>query len=465
MGDGKISKAVTSARATDGVRLPPAESAAMRFPTLGQMAVTMTLVAATTGLSIRWPALMGPGMMATAFIIFSINALWRLMLLPLSRQRLVSSTAPDDWPRYTILAALHDEAAVTSQLIGRLAAINYPEDKLEGFLVLEAHDRATIEAALDTPRPHWLKLVIVPPGSPQTKPRALNAALARSTGELLTVYDAEDHPHPDQLREAATRFSVSSPRLACLQAPLRVRQRSAEKAGFLDRQFAIEYAALFEVTLPAMARLGMPFPLGGTSNHFRVEALRSVGGWDAFNVTEDADLGFRLWASGWTLGVTTLPTYEPPPGALDLWLPQRTRWLKGFMQTWGVHTRRPWRLRWKGLVALMATVGVALLSAITHAPSVAWVTAAMIIAVHARITPATPIPSLAVLLIGAGAAWLSGYVGARRAGVRYTVRDMICAPAYWSLLSVAFFHAAWRLVNEPFVWDKTAHMPELNEAE
>ena len=238
-----------------------------------------------------------------------------------------------------MLAALHDEAAVTGQLIERLARIDYPADRLQGLLLLEAHDHATIAAALGARRPPWLDILLIPAGAPQTKPRALNCGLALATGDLLAVYDAEDEPHPLQLREAAARFAADAAGgLACLQAPLRIRQGPA---AFLDRQFAAEYASLFESTLPGMARLGLPFPLGGSSNHFRVDALRAVGGWDAWNVTEDADLGFRLWEDGWRAGVIRHPTIESAPGGLDNWLPQRARWLKGYMQTWGVHTR-PW---------------------------------------------------------------------------------------------------------------------------
>ena len=398
---------------------------------------------------------------------FALRHPVRVLLIVMSRGAPEVAPEPETWPRYTILAALHDEAAVTPQLIRRLAAIDYPANRLEGFLVLEAHDRATIEAALATPRPDWLKLLIAPPGAPQTKPRALNIALARATGELLTVYDAEDDPDPGQLREAAARFAADKVgHLACLQAPLRIRRRGKSGAApFLDRQFAVEYASLFEVTLPGMARMGLPFPLGGTSNHFRVEALRAVGGWDAFNVTEDADLGFRMWRHGWRLGVMSRPTHEPPPGALAQWLPQRTRWLKGFMQTWGVNTRNPWRLGLRGGIALTMTIGVALASAVAHGPSVAWVVTALITAADARLAPATPVGPMAVMALGVASAWLSGLVGARRAGVPYAISDMLSAPAYWSLLSLAFIHAVWRLATEPFAWDKTAHRPEPLEVD
>ncbi len=462
MGDGGVNISETHGKAADGVRLARSDSAARLGPTPGQAMLAAGLLAVFAALAVTRPAETAAGTVLTLQLAFVVCAIWRVLVVIMSRTPPPAAPDPEHWPRYTILAALHDEAEVTPQLIGRLAEIDYPADRLEGFLVLEAHDRETIDAAMRTPRPAWLKVLIAPPGAPRTKPRALNIALAQSTGELLTVYDAEDDPDPLQLREAAARFAADrTGRLACVQAPLRIRRRGKDGAApFLDRQFAVEYAALFEVTLPAMARMGLPFPLGGTSNHFRVEALRAVGGWDAFNVTEDADLGFRLWRHGRRLGVIARPTYEPPPGEMIHWLPQRTRWLKGFMQTWGVNTRKPWRLGLRGALALTMTIGVALVSAVAHGPSVAWVATALITAVDARITPATPLLSMSVLVLGAASAWLSGLIGARRAGVAYTATDMLSAPAYWSLLSLAFVHAAWRLAVEPFAWDKTSHTPD-----
>ncbi|MDO9589112.1 MAG: glycosyltransferase family 2 protein [Brevundimonas sp.] len=392
--------------------------------------------------------------LAAAFLTMAV---WRTALILLSARPVRLPPEPAAWPRYTVLAALYDEAEVVGQLVERLSAIDYPPDRLQGLLVLEAHDPATLAAALATPRPEWLEIMVAPPGGPATKPRALNCALARATGALLTVYDAEDEPHPLQLREAAARFVADTDgRLACLQAPLRIRAGSR----FLERQFAAEYASLFEAVLPGMARLGLPFPLGGTSNHFRVDVLRAVGGWDAWNVTEDADLGFRLWSHGWRLGVIARPTRETPPRSLDCWLPQRTRWLKGYLQTWGVHTRRPWRLGWRGAAALVMTVGAGLVSAAIHGLTLAWVAAAVLVSAMAGLPPETSLLALSVLVLGAASAWLSCAIGARRAGVPYGAADMLTAPAYWTLLSLAFAHAVWRLVRDPFGWDKTPHRPD-----
>lgn len=446
--------------------LPADESAATRGLSAFQTGLVCAVALATGAALAHRPGEALAFLIGGAAFVFVFNAFWRLLLVLCSLDRPLAPPPPDHWPRYTVVAALHDEAEVVDQLVRRLSALDYPTDRLDGFLVLEADDAATIAAATATPLPDWLTVLVIPDGRPRTKPRALNHALARAAGTLLTVYDAEDAPDPGQLKEAAARFAADrSGRLACLQAPLRIRRPAGDRRSpFLDRQFAAEYASLFETTLPGLTRLGLPFPLGGTSNHFRVDVLRAAGGWDAWNVTEDADLGFRLWRRGWRSGVLTRPTLETPPGALEAWLPQRTRWLKGYMQTWGVHTRRPWRLGWRGVFALMMTVGAGLASAAVHWASTTWMAATVLVALIAGLPPEVPLHAVVVLGLGTGTAWLSCAIGARRAGVRYGVVEMLAAPLYWSLLSLAFAHAALRLVSEPFAWDKTRHRRDPHDA-
>jgi len=443
-------------RGHDAARYGPPlmESAALRRLVPFQLILLATLAATIGSIVWLWPDQVSNWLVLAAACTFLAVAIWRVILILSSAVRRPKPPDPEDWPRYTVLAALHDEADIVGQLVERLSRIDYPSDRLQGLLVLEAHDHATIAAAKAAPRPDWLDILVTPPGRPQTKPRALNYALARASGELLTVYDAEDAPDPRQLREAAARFAADpANRLACLQAPLRIRPGR----GFIARQFAAEYASLFEAVLPGMTRLGLPFPLGGTSNHFRVDVLRGVGGWDAWNVTEDADLGFRLWSSGWRLGVLSRPTWETPPEDLSQWLPQRARWLKGYLQTLGVHSRRPWRLGAGGVLALVMTLGSGLVSAAVHGLCLAWVATSVLVPLVAGLPPETPLLALSVLMLGAASSWLSCAIGARRAGVPYGPVEMMRAPAYWALLSIAFAHAVWRLVREPFAWDKTPH--------
>ena len=437
------------------------EYAARLSPSWSQVLAIAALAAALV------PALLIDAALTLTLSVFLVQlgfiaaTIWRALLLAASATALSPCPDPEHLPRYTVLVALFQEANVVAQLVERLARIDYPADRLEGFIVLEADDHETRAAIDGLVLPSWLLVLAAPDGAPRTKPRALNIGLQRATGALLTVYDAEDDPDPLQLREAASRFAADEKAaIWALQAPLRIRTRRETNSAFLDRQFAIEYASLFEVTLPGLARLGLPFPMGGTSNHFRVAQLRAVGGWDNHNVTEDADLGFRIWRAGGKLDVITRPTHEPPPGGLDHWLPQRTRWLKGFMQTWGVHTRDPRGLGWRGNLSLIMTVGSAIASAALHALSISWLISTFLIAVAAGLRPDAPPFALSVFTTGVLAAWVTAAIGCSRAGRDYTVGDMAAAPAYWSLLSLAFVHAAWRLLWEPFVWDKTAHFAD-----
>jgi len=453
-------------RGTDAQADDDALKSARTTLTTGQTLGLTLILTGVLGATAMAP-LSGSVVLLSLQIGFMSLAAWRVFLLwnsrvqPLSETPIICAAPSCPWPRYTVVAALYQETAVLPQLIERLTDIDYPSDRLEGFLALEADDVATIKAALDLPRPDWLQVLIVPPGAPKTKPRALNYALARCSGDLITIYDAEDDPDPLQLREAATRFIHEGDSLACLQAPLRIRCRNKASASpFLDRQFAAEYAALFEVTLPAMSRLALPFPLGGTSNHFRVPVLRALGGWDAWNVTEDADLGFRIWRAGYRLGVIQRPTYEPPPGPLPLWLPQRTRWLKGYLQTLAVHTRYREGMGWRGWTALAATVGAGVASAAIHAVCAAWVfSVALTSIVAGRLPHFSPLGSI-VLVSGVIAAWLLKHRGVRQAGGSYGLADMLASLVYWCLLSLAFAHAVIRLIFEPHHWDKTPHQAE-----
>ena len=418
------------------------------------MTCVVVLIALVSVVAWSWtvdPVSVGKVLIAAGWSLFVAAALFRLAAMATSGRPYVTPGEPQDWPRYTIVAALYREADVVGQLCERLGRFDYPPDRLQGLLALEEDDIETLGAALACVKPPWLEIVIVPNGHPRTKPRALNHALGLATGDLLAVYDAEDEPDPVQLKAAARRFWAEPDRLACLQAPLRVRKRENSRTPFLDQQFAAEYAALFEVILPAMGKWGLPFPLGGTSNHFRVDALKSSGGWDPWNVTEDADLGFRLWRMGWRLDTITPPTWESPPGAFRDWLPQRTRWMKGYMQTLIVHLRSPWRLGWRGLAALSLTIGLGLLSAAVFAPMSAWL----------LLNAGSIHPLGMTVLIGAsGAALATAWLGMRRAGSEYGMMDAAGSLLYWPLLSLAFVHALWRLIRQPHHWDKTQHLPD-----
>jgi hypothetical protein len=247
-----------------------------------------------------------------------------------ARPGTIDSISQRDLPIYTILVPLYREAVILPDLVAAISALNYPREKLDVKLILEPDDKAT-KAAVEAIRlDSGFEIIYAPLLGPRTKPKALRAAMPFVRGEYIVVYDAEDRPHPDQLRAAYARFLSGDAKLACVQAKLAI---DNAYPSFLTAHFRAEYSGLFDVLLPALARLKLPLPLGGTSNHFRTSVLREVGAWDPHNVTEDADLGVRLARFGFTTGVVDSTTWEEAPARLGAWLPQRTRWMKGWLQT------------------------------------------------------------------------------------------------------------------------------------
>ncbi|WP_417498423.1 glycosyltransferase [Maricaulis sp.] len=391
---------------------------------------------------------------AIAALLFSALVLLRLLacLLPpaWARRRELRDCA---LPRVSIIIALYRESAVLPVLVAALEAIDYPADRLEIRLALEVDDHETIAAARALDLDHKYRVILVPEGGPRTKPRALNYALRFCSGEIVTIHDAEDRPHPRQLRIAAESFAAAGPDLACLQAPLNWFNR---RECWLTRQFALEYASHFHALLPLYARLRWPLPLGGTSNHFRTAALRRAGGWDAWNVTEDADLGFRLHAMGYRCDVIAPLTLEEAPTQVWPWICQRTRWLKGYAQTLAVHSRGGTRdLAGRPTVlALALTLGAALVSALAHAPLAALCLWGLL---DAGTGSADDVLYGGFLLAGYAASAATAATGMRRAGLPVRLGDLLSMPLYWPLQSWAAARALYQLVTRPYFWDKTEH--------
>lgn len=315
-------------------------------------------------------------------------------------------------------------------------------------------------AAMTLPAPFTVS--IVPPGWPRTKPRALNLALLEARGTLFTIFDAEDIPDPQQLRLAAARFLRGPRDLACLQARL-VIDHAGE--GLLPALFALEYAGLFAVLNPGLLRFQLPIMLGGTSNHFRTAALREVGGWDAWNVTEDADLGLRLVRAGYRIGDLASSTREEAPLTISAWLKQRSRWIKGYIQTLVTHSQAPLRLiREAGLPATLAFTALAL-GTVLGALGYPVFAAAAFLAYRdgSLFAPAGALASLASML--ALTIWIMGHValflppaiGAIRQGRPELLRLLPLLPLYYALVSVAAWMALYEFFARPFAWNKTMH--------
>ncbi len=351
-------------------------------------------------------------------------------------------------PVLSILVPLYREANVVDALARALMALDYPKDRLEVKLVVEADDEDTIAALLEIDFPAWIEILPVPASEPRTKPKALNYGMAFVHGEMVAVFDAEDRPSPQQPRQAAAAL-MADPSLAVVQAPLLTHNG---RQGWLAGQFQLEYAIHFLVWLPFLSRMGAPLPLGGTSNYFRRSDLVTVGGWDAWNVTEDADLGLRLARFGREAALIDAPTLEESPVRFRDWRAQRTRWIKGYLQTWFVLMRAPMNLlREYGLgkfVLLQITFGGSLLAALLHGPILAWM-------LFAALTPFADIERWHMALLGSG----YGSVVFAAIASRQTLNAsaVLSVFLYWPLLSWATLCAIWELKRRPHFWAKTPH--------
>ena len=366
-------------------------------------------------------------------------------------------------PTYTIIAPMYREESVAAQFVAALKAMDYPAAKIDIKLVLEHDDSGTAAALRQAGLAPNMEIVVAPAGAPRTKPRALNVALPLARGALLAIYDAEDRPEPNQLRVAAAAYAVAGPRVACLQARLAV-DNGGE--GFLAYFFAIGYAALFDVINPGLGLLGMPMPLGGTSNHFRTDLLRRVVGWDAWNVTEDADLGLRLARFGYQVETIDSATYEDAPVQFSDWLGHRSRWMKGWMQTLAVFLRTP-RHHIRKMGSFRAIAALCVMASLIAGPLFGPFYGLRL--VHDLLfgdllAPQTPERfvvasiSLSVALFGAVFFVLPNVIGMKRRRLRASPR-LLLAPLYLLAMSFAAWRALWEWTHQPFVWTKTAHFP------
>jgi hypothetical protein len=435
----------------------PSVGAGLRFLIVGLM---FAAFAATFALEIA-----GGVVLAMTSLLFATLNLFRLYVACTPPAPAQPSRRDDDrtLPIYTVLVPLAREAAVVPGLMAALERLDYPPEKLDIKILVEAGDAETLLALEQRPPRAGVEVLILPPGGPHTKPRALNAGLLAARGRYLAVFDAEDQPEPGQLRAAIQAFAAGPKNLACVQARLAIDNIGD---GWLARQFAIEYAALFDVVVPALARLRLPIALGGTSNHFDVAILREIGGWDAGNVTEDADLGLRLARFGYRTGAIASTTFEEATTRLKPWIRQRTRWMKGFMITTMVHTLNPHGLRRLGalnLAAAGALVGGVAFTALAYPAVLALMVWRALDG--SLLAPAETLAGMtfagvcgASLVIGYSTALACAWMGLERRGLGRLTGDLALMPAYWLLVGLAAWRALWQIAKgETSQWEKTAH--------
>ena len=364
-------------------------------------------------------------------------------------------------PVYTILVPLYRETAVLPQLVRAIARLDYPKPKLDVKLLLEEDDQETILAARQADLPSHFHIVIVPSGLPKGKPKACNYGLIYARGEFVVIYDAEDLPERDQLKKAIVAFAKADERVACIQAKLNYFNRDQ---NLLTRWFTTEYSMWFDLFLPGLDASHAPIPLGGTSNHFRAGKLRELGAWDPFNVTEDADLGMRLFKVGWKTAVIDSTTYEEANSEMYNWIRQRSRWVKGYIQTYLVHMRRPVallrQLGIKDFFSFQMVVGGTFFGFLVN-PLFWMLTAGWFLFEWPWIKLIFP---AGLFYLGAFNLYLGNFAftylnvaGCLKRGYYDLVKYALMTPIYWALMSVAAWKGFLQLFYAPSYWEKTNH--------
>jgi cellulose synthase/poly-beta-1,6-N-acetylglucosamine synthase-like glycosyltransferase len=362
--------------------------------------------------------------------------------------------------RVSILVPLFKESHIVERLISRLIELDYPKELLEILLICEEDDVKTQARISHTPLPSHIRMIVTPRGEIQTKPRAMNYALNFCKGTIIGVYDAEDAPEYDQVYKAVRHLQQADPRVVCVQARL---DFFNQDTNWLSRCFTIEYAMLFRIILQGLQKLDLPIPLGGTSMFIKRKALIKWGQWDAHNVTEDADLGIRLFRHGLRVECLDSTTYEEANYKFRSWVKQRSRWLKGFIVTWLTHMRTPHQLITDiGVVSFIAFNVLLLGTVITYLmiPLLLpyWLLSFGIVPPLIGALPYGVLPIMIVVLaLGEPLLMLLGFYATKTAKHRKLRPTILTLFAYWPLASLAAYKAVYELITAPAYWDKTEH--------
>lgn len=440
-----------------------ARESCRKFKSTGLRRGAVGLAAVMTVLGAIQPLALMFAVFGLAILAMLSSNMMKLIALILMQRR---TPEPEDFatiahlPVVSVMVALYREATIAPRLAARLSKIDYPRELLDILLVVEAEDALTRNALARTELPGWMRVVVVPDGSVKTKPRALNYALDHCRGSIVGVYDAEDAPEPDQIQKVVERFHRCGSEVVCLQGIL---DYYNPRTNWLARCFTIEYASWFRMFLPGIARMGLAIPLGGTTLFFRRQALEELGAWDAQNVTEDADLGLRIFRHGMRTELIETTTYEEANCRAVPWIKQRSRWIKGYMMTWITHMRAP-RLLWQQLgprrfigfqVQFMGSVVQTLLA------PVFWSFWLIPLGFQHPLVTALPASAFVVLYVSMFAitALTIGFdiLGLRK--TRHKLNPLWAATlvAYHPLAAFAAYKALWELLTKPFYWDKTSH--------
>jgi glycosyltransferase XagB len=372
-----------------------------------------------------------------------------------------------DLPVYTILVPLYREAEVLPRLVANLDALDYPRAKLEVLLLAEEDDEETIEAITSMGLAPHFKLVVVPDSQPKTKPKACNFGLTQANGRYVVIFDAEDQPDTDQLKKVYAGFERVDDSVVCIQCKLNYFNTDQ---NFLTRFFSTEYALWFDLLLPGLDASGAPIPLGGTSNHFDRDVLLEIGAWDPFNVTEDADLGMRLHKDGYKTAMLDSTTLEEANSALPNWLRQRSRWVKGYLQTYLVHMRHPFSLlREIGLKSFISFQFIVGGTVIFLLNPIFWALTTLFFLTQAGIIRDL-FPGFVYylasfqLFVGNFVFTYLAVAGTMQRRLYSLTKFALFSPVYWGLMSIGAYRGFFQLMTRPFYWEKTEHGLDVGRA-
>jgi len=373
----------------------------------------------------------------------------------------VKELEDDDLPVYTILLPVYKEDKLIKKLIWNLQSLDYPREKLDIKLLIEEDDSKTLNAVRNLDFPAIFEVIIVPFHMPKTKPKACNYGLHFARGKYLTIYDAEDIPDTDQLKKVVSLFNKLPDYYICIQSALNYFNRNE---NFLTRMFTLEYSYWFDYMLPGLDTLDIPIPLGGTSNHFKMENLIELGAWDPFNVTEDADLGVRAYAKGYKVAIVNSTTYEEANNEPINWIRQRSRWIKGYMQTYLVHMRNPAELirkiGWKGFLGFNFFIGATPITFLVY-PILLLVFLSYVVFDIAVIKTLFPdwvlFISIFNLMVGNILMIYVNMMAVFKRRFYELILFAIANPIYWLMHSAAAYMGLYQLIVNPFYWEKTNH--------
>jgi len=400
-------------------------------------------------------------LVAIVFKLFLALVGSRFELFQAVTKKEVREVADDELPVYTIHLPVYKEGKLIKKLIWNLQSLDYPREKLDIKLLIEEDDDKTLNAVRALDFPAIFEVIVVPFHMPKTKPKACNYGLHFSNGKYLTIYDAEDIPDTDQLKKVVALFNKLPPNYICIQSALNYFNRNE---NFLTRMFTLEYSYWFDYMLPGLDTLDIPIPLGGTSNHFKMANLIELGAWDPFNVTEDADLGLRAYSKGYKVAIINSTTYEEANNDFINWIRQRSRWIKGYMQTYLVHMRNPAKLvkkvGWKGFIGFNFFIGATPLTFLIYPIllSVFFMYVAFDLDTIRLLFPDWVLfMSIFNLMVGNILMIYVNMMAVFKRRFYELILFSIANPVYWLMHSIAAYKGLYQLVVNPFYWEKTNH--------